>query len=94
MGKSLKDSINEVRGCIFGKKTFSHHEFVSLIHRAGYSTKINGNSHVEVYKSDGTRLTGDNGLPIIFSKKGDVFPGHYRKILKFVLDDLESRYEI
>ena len=101
MGKDLtqltgsqKDALNEIKKFIFDKKSLDYYQLISLIGRAGYKTKINGGGHNEVY-FDNERLRNEEGLPILFSqKKSSMTPGNYKKILRALLLDLESRYEI
>lgn len=90
MGRNIGNLINELRELKYSKKTLNRHQLAGFIHRAGYKTKLNGGGHFEIYRSDGTRLMNDK-IPFIFSNQNvDLFPGHYKKIINAILEEIEE----
>ena len=98
MGKNLeglterqKNTINDIRKLLSSKKTFNHDEFVSLVCRAGYKTKVNGDGYLEFYGKNGTKLINEDGIPVILSnQKTDLPPGKYKRILNLILEEIEE----
>ncbi|MBI2042861.1 hypothetical protein HYT25_00540 [Candidatus Pacearchaeota archaeon] len=82
---------NDIRKLLSSKKAFNHEEFLSLVRRAGYRTIINGDEHLEFYRGN-EALTNEDGVAITLSnsnKKMDSL-GKYRRILGFILDEIEE----
>ena len=91
MPKNFSKIINELRTLKFGRKVLNYSEFRGIIIRAGYRIETNGNQHAEIHRSDGTNLINDDGLPVIFTANcNNYMPGHYKKIISAIIDDLES----
>lgn len=91
MSRHLEKIINDIRQLLSSKKTFNHDEFVSLVYRAGYETKVNGDGHLEFYGKNGTKLINEDGIPVILSnQKTDLPPGKYKRILNLILEEIEE----
>lgn len=89
VGKNIDDLINELHKLKHSKKTLNRYQFIGIIRRAGYKTKLNGSGHFEIYRGDGTNLMNDR-IPFIFPQNKDLFPGHYKKIIDAILNEIEK----